>query len=134
MDERIKPGSEFTKTREVTEELIAKFAEISGDYNPIHLDESFAKETRFGRRIAHGMLSGAFISGVLGMSLPGLRIVYLGQTLRFIAPVFIGDRITTKAIVTKIREDKPIVTLETTCTNQAGEQVVSGEATIMIME
>jgi acyl dehydratase len=130
----LKIGDKFSTERLVTDELIRKFADVSGDYNPIHLDEEAAKKTRFGRRIAHGMLSGAFISAVLGYELSERRIVYLGQTLRFTAPVFIGDTITATGTVTKIRPDKPVVTIETVCTNQDGETVVTGEAVVMVLE
>lgn len=129
----IKIGDQFSKTRVVTDELIRSFAEVSGDYNPIHLDEEFAKTTRFGRRIAHGMLSGAFISAVLGYEFEARKIVYLSQTMRFIAPVFIDDTITTTGTVTNIREEKGIVTLETICTNQNGEMTVKGEAMVMLL-
>ncbi len=126
-------GDQFSTDRLVTDELIRKFADVSGDRNPIHLDEEFAKGTRFGRRIAHGMLSGAFISAVLGYELSVRKIVYLSQTLKFTAPVFIGDTVTTTVTVIKIREDKPIVTLSTVCTNQHGELLVTGEAVVMIL-
>ena len=129
----IKLGDNFSKDRIVTDELIRRFADISGDHNPIHLDEEFAKQTRFGRRIAHGMLSGAFISAVLGYELSERKIVYLSQTLRFRSPVFIGDTVTTTATVTNIREDKPVVTLETVCKNQEGTTLVTGEAVVMIL-
>lgn len=129
----LKIGDFFSTKRKVTDELIRKFAELSGDFNPIHLDEEFARSTRFGRRIAHGMLSGAFISSVLGYEFKERKIVYLSQTMKFIAPVFIDDVITTTAMVTKIREDKPIVTLETTCKNQNGETTLKGEAAVMIL-
>jgi len=118
----------------VTDELIRKFAEVSGDYNPLHLDEEYAASTRFGKRIAHGMLSGAFISGVLGDELSVRRIVYLGQTMKFRAPVFIGDTVTVNSTVTRVREDKPVITIETTCVNQDGVTVVDGEATIMLLD
>ncbi|MBV9241742.1 MAG: MaoC family dehydratase, partial [Acidobacteria bacterium] len=106
----------------------------SGDHNPIHLDEEFARNTRFGQRIAHGMLSGAFISAVLGNEFRDRKIVYLGQTMRFTAPTFIGDTITTTATVTKIRQDKNVVTLETTCAKQTGEITLTGESTVMVLE
>ncbi len=131
---KLKIGDKFTTNRLVTDELIRAFAEVSGDYNPIHLDEEFAKNTRFGQRIAHGMLSGAFISAVLGNELKDMKIVYLSQTMKFIAPVFIGDTVTTTATVTNIREDRQIITCETVCTNQAGETLVKGESKIMILE
>lgn len=129
----IKLGDSFSNERLVTDELIRRFADLSGDYNPIHLDEEFAKQTRFGRRIAHGMLSGAFISSVLGYELSERKTVYLSQTLRFRSPVFIGDTVTTTATVTNIREDKPIVTLETVCKNQDGTTLITGEAVVMIL-
>lgn len=126
-------GDSFSKSRLVTDELIRKFAEVSGDYNPIHLDEEFAKTTRFGKRIAHGMLSGAFISAVLGYEFKERKIVYLSQTMKFTAPVFIDDTVTVTATVTNMRLDKGIVVLETVCTNQNGETLVKGEATVMIL-
>ena len=130
----MKVGDKFSAERLVTDELIRKFADVSGDYNPIHLDEEAAEKTRFGRRIAHGMLSGAFISAVLGYELSERNIVYLSQTLRFTAPVFIGDTVTATATITNIREDKPVITIETICTNQNGEVIVKGEAAVMILE
>lgn len=127
-------GDSFSTSREITDELIRKFADVSGDYNPIHLDEGFAKTTRFGRRIAHGMLSGAFISAVLGIEFKERKIVYLSQTMRFAAPVFLGDTVTARGTITKIREEKGIVTLETVCTNQNDEVVVTGEAMVMLLK
>ncbi len=129
----LKVGDTFSTDRLVTDELIKKFADVSGDFNPIHLDEDVAKKTRFGKRIAHGMLSGAFISAVLGYEFSQRNIVYLSQTLKFTAPVFIDDTVTATATVTNIREDKPIVTLETVCTNQNGDVLVKGEAAVMIL-
>ncbi len=131
MDLRI--GDCFSTQRHVTDELIRKFADVSGDYNPIHLDEEFAKTTRFGRRIAHGMLSGAFISAVLGLEFKERKIVYLSQTMKFTAPVYIDDTVTTTATVTSIREEKGIVTLETICTNQNGKMTLTGECVVMIL-
>ncbi len=129
----LKIGDTFSTERHVTDEIVRKFAEVSGDYNPIHLDDEFAKTTRFGRRIAHGMLSGAFISAVLGNEFKERKIVYLSQTMKFTAPVYLGDTVTASATVIKIREDKGIVTLETVCTNQNGETLVKGEAVVMVL-
>ena len=129
----LKIGDQFSTSREVTDEVIRKFAEVSGDFNPIHLDEEFAKSTRFGRRIAHGMLSGAFISAVLGKEFRERKIGYLSQTMKCVAPVFIGDTVTATGTITNIREDKNIVTLETVCTNQNGDVLVKGEAAVMIL-
>ena len=129
----VKIGDKFSTRRHVTDELVRRFADVSGDRNPIHLDDEFAKTTRFGRRIAHGMLSGALISAVLGYEFKERRIVYLSQTLKFKAPVYIDDLVTTTATVTNIREDKGIVTLETVCTNENGDLLVEGEAAVMIL-
>src|SRR6476620_11988432 len=132
-DTELKIGDRFSISRRITDELIRAFAELSGDHNPLHLDEDFAKTTRFGRRIAHGMLSGAFISAVLGYEFKERKIVYLSQSMKFTAPVYIDDTVTATATVTNIREDKGIVTLETVCTNQNGDVLVKGEAVVMVL-
>ena len=129
----VKIGEKFSATKQITDQVVRAFAELSGDYNPIHLDEEFAAKTRFGRRIAHGMISGALISAVLGNEFRARKIVYLSQTMKFVAPVFLDDTITASGTVSKIREDKQIVTLETVCSNQRGETVVKGEAVVMIL-
>ena len=131
---QINLGDKFSVTRKISDQLIRSFAELSGDRNPIHLDEDFAAQTRFGRRIAHGMLSGALISSVLGNEFAQEKIVYLSQTRRFVAPVFVGDTITVTATVASIREDKPIVTVETVCSNQDGETTMTGEAAVMFLD
>ncbi len=130
----LKIGDKFQTSKKITDEVVRKFAELSGDFNPIHLDEDFAATTRFGRRIAHGMMSGALISAVLGYEFKERKVVYLSQTMKFIAPVFLDDTVTATATVKKIREDKPVVTLETVCTNQNGETTLSGEAVVMILD
>lgn len=130
---KLEIGDTFTVTKKITDELIRRFAEISGDHNPIHLDEDFAAATRFGRRIAHGMLTASFISAVLGSKLSARKIVYLGQTLNFRHPAFIGDTVTAEATVRSIRSDKPIVTVETLCRNQDGTLLIEGEAAIMLL-
>ena len=122
-------SAEITKTIEQAD--IHGFADVTGDHNPVHVDEAFAQTTRFGRTIAHGMLSASLISAVLANKLPGAGSIYLGQTLQFVAPVFPGDQITARVTVTAIREDKPIVKLETICLNQRGEVVIRGEATVL---
>jgi 3-hydroxybutyryl-CoA dehydratase len=123
-------SAEITKTIEQTD--IEAFADVIGDHNPIHVDEEFAKTTRFGRRIAHGMLGASLISSVLANKLPGAGSVYLGQTLQFLAPVFPGDEITARVTVREVLTDKPIVKLETICMNQRKEIVIRGEATVLI--
>ena len=125
-------AAEISKT--VTEEDVRAFAELTGDRNPVHLDEGYAAGTRFGRRIAHGMLGASLISAVLANELPGRGTVYLSQTLKFTAPVFLGDTVTARIVVRSVREDKPVVTLDTVCTNQRGERVVEGEAVVLVPE
>ena len=122
--------AEITKTIEQAD--VDAFARLTGDHNPIHVDEAFAKTTRFGRRIAHGMLTASLISSVLANKLPGEGSVYLGQTLQFVAPVFPGDEITARVTVKEVREDKPILKLDTICSNQRGEVVIRGEASVFI--
>ncbi|HKU73050.1 MAG TPA: MaoC family dehydratase [Pyrinomonadaceae bacterium] len=129
MNFKVGDSAEITKTIEQAD--IHAFADVTGDHNPIHVDEAFAQTTRFGRTIAHGMLSASLISAVLANKLPGEGSIYLGQTLQFVAPVFPGDEITARVTVKEIREDKPIVKLETICLNQRGEVVIRGEATVL---
>jgi|SRR6185503_15936795 len=128
---RFKAGDTAEITKTIEQSDIDSFANVTGDHNPVHVDEEFAKTTRFGRRIAHGMLTASLISAVLANKLPGEGSVYLGQTLQFVAPVFPGDEITALVTVREVREDKPIVKLETICLNQRGEVVVRGEATVL---
>jgi acyl dehydratase len=127
---KVGDSAEITKTIEQAD--IDAFADVTGDHNPVHVDEEFAKTTRFGKRIAHGMLTASLISAVLANKLPGEGSVYLGQTLQFVAPVFPGDEITARVTVKEIREDKPILRLETVCVNQRGEVVIRGEATVLV--
>ncbi|MDX6288227.1 MAG: 3-hydroxybutyryl-CoA dehydratase [Blastocatellia bacterium] len=129
---KIKPGDTASVSKTITDDDIHKFADVSGDHNPLHLDNEFARTTRFGRRIAHGMLSASLISSVIANQLPGQGSIYLGQTLQFVAPVFPGDTVTAQVTVVSIRADKPIVKLETICTNQRDEVVIKGEATVLV--
>jgi acyl dehydratase len=128
MTKQIKVGDQASLTRTITAEMVVAYADLIGDHNPVHLDEAFAATTRFGHRIAHGMLVAGLISTVLATDLPGPGTVYLSQTLQFKAPVYLGDTITVKVEAIKVREDKPIVTLATVCTNQDGKNVIEGEA------
>ena len=130
MNLKVGDSAEMRKT--IADEDVRAFAELTGDRNPVHLDEEYAAQTRFGRRIAHGMLGASLISAVLANELPGRGTVYLSQTLRFTAPVFPGDTVTARVVVKAVREDKPVVTLETVCTNQRGERVVEGEAVVLV--
>jgi len=110
---------------------IEAFAAVSGDHNPVHMDEAFAKTTPFGGRIAHGMLSAAYISAVLGNDLPGPGAIYLSQSLRFRRPVKIGDPVTARVTVKALDAAKGHATFETVCL-VGGKTVVDGEALIMV--
>jgi 3-hydroxybutyryl-CoA dehydratase len=125
-------GQKASLTKTVTEADIAAFAGIIGDLNPVHVDAAHARRSRFGRRVAHGMLTGGLISAVLGNRLPGPGSIYLSQQLEFLAPVFIGDTITATAEVSSWRSDKRIVTLKTDAYNQEDEQVVTGRAVLLV--
>lgn len=128
--EDIEIGMSRSLSKTVTDHDIALFAEVSTDRNPVHLDESYARATRFEGRIAHGMLTAALISAVIGEQLPGHGSVYLGQSLRFMAPVRPGDRVLAEVTVTAIDHARRRVTLETQC--MVGNTVVlKGEALVL---
>jgi 3-hydroxybutyryl-CoA dehydratase len=121
-------AAEFGKT--VSESDIYLFAGITGDFNPAHVNEEYAKNTFFKTRIAHGILVAGFISTVLATRLPGPGTIYLKQDLQFLAPVHMGDTITARLEVVAVERDKNRVRLKTTCTNQVGKAVLSGEALV----
>ena len=124
-------GMSESFSKEVSDSDIVGFATVSGDTNPVHLEEDFARQTRFKERIAHGLLSASFISAVLGTRLPGPGCIYLSQNLKFRAPVRIGDTVTAKATITDIDWDKGKVSLETVCT--VGDKVVvDGQAQLLV--
>lgn len=123
-------GQKASFTKQITERDVATFAEISGDKNPLHLDDAYAKQTRFGARIAHGAFTFALISAALGTELPGPGTVYMSQSLKFLKPVYLDDTITATVEITALRADKGIVTLKTECANQRGEKIAEGEAVV----
>ncbi len=126
-------GMSGTLTKTVTEADIVNFAGVSGDFNPLHLDAEYGKSTRFGSRIAHGMLSASYISAVIAMRMPwGYGGVYLGQELKFVKPVLIGDTVKAVCTVESVREDKNIATISTIVTNQRGEEVITGKAVVLV--
>jgi 3-hydroxybutyryl-CoA dehydratase len=127
---RVGQSAEMAKT--VTESDIALFAGVTGDFNPVHVDAVAAEKTRFGGRIAHGILSAGFISAVIAMRLPGAGSIYLSQSLRFTKPVRIGDTVTARVEVLEVLATKRRVRLATACRNQHGETVVEGEAVVMV--
>jgi len=121
-------AAEFAKT--ISESDIYLYAGVTGDFNPAHLNEVYAEKTHFKTRIAQGMLTAGFISGLLGVSLPGPGTIYIRQELDFLAPVRIGDTIEARVEVVEVMYDKNRVRLRTTCTNQAGTTVLDGQAIV----
>ena len=121
-------AAEFTKT--ISESDIYLFAGVTGDLNPAHINDSYAQNTFFKTRIAHGMLLAGFVSGVIGMKLPGPGSIYIRQELKFLAPARIGDTITARVEITQMQSEKNRITLRTTCTNQENTLLMDGEATI----
>ena len=123
-------GQSAEMTKVFTEEDIFLFAGITGDRNPVHISKEFAEKTRFGERIAHGILTAGLISAVIGTKLPGPGCLYLSQTLSFLAPVKIGDEITARAEIVEVISEKRL-RLRTQCINQRNEVVLEGEAIIV---
>lgn len=114
----------------ITEDDITKFAEVSGDYNPLHMDEDYAANTSFGQRIAHGALTASYISGILGNNLPGPGAIFTGLSMRFRRPVFIGDEVTVRAEVAEKNDRGNRVTLAVSCIVN-GKRVITGEAQVV---
>lgn len=129
--EDLEVGQTAEASRVVRAEDIDAFAQVSGDDNPIHLDDAYASTTSFGGRVAHGMLSAAFISAVIGRQLPGPGAIYLTQSLRFRAPVRPGDEVTVRVTVQSKNDRRGMVTLDTAC-QVGGRTVVDGEALVMV--
>jgi 3-hydroxybutyryl-CoA dehydratase len=132
MREPVRVGQTASIRKTITEADVVLFGCVTGDMNPLHTDDIAARDSRFGKRIAHGMLGAGLISAVLGMQLPGPGTIYIKQTLNFRRPIFINDTVTTAVEITAIREDKPIATLRTTITNQDGELVLEGESVVLL--
>ena len=128
----LQSGDIASRSLAISDETIRAFAEVTGDTNPVHLDDEYAAGTRFGRRIAHGMIAAGLISATLANDLPGPGTVYLNQSLKFKLPVYPGDTVTATVEVLNVREDKPIVTLSTVCTNQNDKVVLEGEAVVLL--
>jgi 3-hydroxybutyryl-CoA dehydratase len=128
----LKAGDSASRSMTITDDTIRAFADVTTDTNPLHLDDEYAAGTRFGKRIAHGMISAGLISATIANDLPGPGTVYLNQTLKFKLPVFPGDTVTATIEILTVREDKPIVILSTVCTNQDDAVVLEGEAVVLV--
>ncbi|MCU0649330.1 MAG: MaoC family dehydratase [Gemmatimonadaceae bacterium] len=125
-------GQTAESSRTVGDAEIMAFAAVSGDYNPVHVDDAIAAASPFGGRIAHGLLSASFISALLATELPGPGAIYLSQSLRFVRPVRIGDTVTTRVEIVELLPEKRRVRLRTTCRNQDATVVLDGEALVMV--
>jgi 3-hydroxybutyryl-CoA dehydratase len=127
-------GQSIERSREMTEDLVNRYAELTGDFSPVHIDEAAAKKTRFGTRIAHGMLSAGFLSAVIGMELPGPGTIWVAQAFKFKQPVKIGDTVTWKVEVLALFPEKKRATMKTVARNQRNEVVIDGEGTILLLD
>ena len=117
---------------EITESMVDNFAEFSGDYNELHMDEDYASTTSFGKRICHGMLLTSFFSRLVGMSIPGKNALYFSQSINFQSPCFIGDRILVRGEVTEKSESTHIITIKTTILNQDSKCLIDGIAKVIV--
>lgn len=116
----------------ITESLVNAFADISGDYNPLHVDENYASSTNFKHRVCHGMLLTSFFSRLVGMYLPGKNALYFSQSVKFISPCFINDKILVEGEVLEKSNASRIITLKTTITNDSGKCLVDGQAKVIV--
>lgn len=127
----MKIGDKAFVEKTISESDVYLFSGITGDLNPVHVNQRQAQETRFKGRIAHGILVTGLISTCIGMHLPGPGAIYLGQQIKFTAPVYIGDTVSAEVEIIELNAEKNRVKLKTTCTNQEGKVVISGEALVM---
>ncbi len=126
-------GQSASISRRFTLQEVEAFSNMCMDKNPVHLDEDYARNSIFGDRIVYGFLTASLFSGIIGSVLPGNGSIYLNQNMNFRKPVYHNELVTATCTITNIREDKPIVTLETVCRNEAGEIVVDGTALIKLI-
>ena len=127
-------GQKVKFTEVISESMIEEFAKLSGDYNPHHVDESYARKTRFKKRICHGMLLGSLFSRLIGMHLPGKHSLYFSQSLNFLYPAFIDDKVTVEGEIVKISRSTGIITLKTRITKENNIELVTGEAKVVVLE
>jgi 3-hydroxybutyryl-CoA dehydratase len=129
--EQLGVGKTYEIRITITQHMVEGFARATGDYNPIHMDEDYARGTIFKTRVVHGMLHAGLISGIVGTRFPGPGTIYLSQTLKFLKPVFIDDEVTYRLKVLEYFQEKNSLRLETVCVNQRGETALIGEALVM---
>ncbi len=125
---KFKVGDSDSVTVTVTDEMVRAFAELSGDKNPVHLDDEFASKTLFKKRIAHGMVLGGLLSRVAGMKIPGPGTIVISQDIRYKAPCYVGDTVTAEIKILHMRADKPIIKVASKVVNQAGDILIEGGA------
>lgn len=121
-------------TVQINESTINEFARISGDHNPLHIDEQYAAKTQFGKRVCHGMLLASFFSRLVGMYMPGKNALYFSQTLNFQTPCFVGDKVTIEGEVIDKSQSTRIITIKTTAHNQVDKCLVDGIAKVIVRE
>ena len=121
-------------TVQINESTINEFARISGDHNPLHMDEQYAAKTQFGKRVCHGMLLASLFSRLVGMYMPGKNALYFSQTLNFQTPCFVGDKVTIEGEVIDKSQSTKIITIKTTAHNQVGKCLVDGIAKVIVRE
>lgn len=120
-------GQKARRSLTLTEEHVQTFAKLTGDYNPLHFDADFAARTRFGRLVAQGGIAAGMLNALVAMDLPGAGTVFMSQSLKYLAPTYLGDTLTAEVEVLSLKPDKPVCQLRATITNQAGEALLEGE-------
>ena len=127
-------GQKVEFTEVISELMVQEFAKLSGDYNPQHMDESYATKTRFKKRICHGMLLASLFSRLVGMYLPGKHSLYFSQSLNFLYPAFINDKVMVEGEIVKISRSTGIITLKTKITKDSNMELITGEAKVVVLE
>lgn len=126
-------GQNFIEEFFIDQNRVNNFAKLSGDKNPIHINQEYAQNSIFGKTIVHGIYVASLFSKILGNNLPGEGTIYLGQTLKFTKPIFVNEKVKIEVIIVNIREDKPIITLRTICYNSNNEIALDGEAVMKML-
>ena len=128
---KLKIGDQISTKKEFSQEEVLSYARSSRDTNPVHYDIKYAEKTTFNKPIVHGLLVASLFGGLLGSKLPGKGTIHLGQTLRFAKPVYVGESVEAFIKVISIRQDKPVITFDTTCVKENGEIAITGEAVVI---